>query len=96
MKQYLSRSEFAESLGISIRTLDNLIAAKQVIPNRVGTRVLISHDEYERFSRCKHHSTKPSEGGSSAKDEVQNPHGSARLRRCRNQAKADKKRNSGE
>lgn len=46
----LSRREAAQLLGgICTRTLDRLIATKQLPARRVGRRVLISHTAVQRF-----------------------------------------------
>jgi hypothetical protein len=48
------RKEAAWLLGISVRSLDYLIANKQLATRRNGGRVLIPHSELVRFSRADH------------------------------------------
>jgi hypothetical protein len=48
------REEAAWFLGISIRSLDYLIANKQLAKRKNGGRVLIPHSELVRFSRADH------------------------------------------
>jgi hypothetical protein len=54
----LSRREAATMLGISARSLDYLVANKQLLVRRIGKRVMISMVELRRFSRGDHQ-TKP-------------------------------------
>ncbi len=53
-KLFLSKKEFSEAAGISLRTTDNLIAAKELSVRRIGKRVLISVAEAEKFARRDH------------------------------------------
>jgi excisionase family DNA binding protein len=48
-KLVFNRQEAAEALSISLRTLDSLLALKELRCRRVGRRVLISRAEVERF-----------------------------------------------
>jgi excisionase family DNA binding protein len=48
------RKEAAWLLGISVRSLDYLIANKQLATRKIGGRVLIPHSELVRFSRADH------------------------------------------
>jgi len=50
----LSRHEAAHSLGISLRTIDYLIAGKEIRTIRVGRRRLIPQTELARFLRHDH------------------------------------------
>jgi excisionase family DNA binding protein len=50
----LSKKETADALGISIRTIDNLIVGKELAVRRVGRRVLIPVSEVQRFTRHDH------------------------------------------
>jgi len=50
-KLAFDRRESAELLSISLRTLDSLLARKELRSRRVGRRVLIARDELERFLR---------------------------------------------
>ena len=57
-KFLLSRREAAQSLSISLRTLDYLIAGGKLTVRRIGRRVLIEPAELlERFAQ-RSHSTK--------------------------------------
>jgi len=49
-----TRKESAWMLGISVRSLDYLIANKQLATRRIGGRVLIPHSELVRFARADH------------------------------------------
>jgi excisionase family DNA binding protein len=53
-KLLVGREEAAEMLSISSRALDYLVANKQIIIRRIGTRVLIPVSELRRFSRSDH------------------------------------------
>ena len=53
-KLYFSRAEAAEMLGLSRRTLDRLIAEKQLPVRRIGRRVLIHIDDIIRFTKHDH------------------------------------------
>ena len=50
----LSKRESARLLGISLRTLDTLIAAKEIAIRRVGRRVLVPRRAAEEFARRDH------------------------------------------
>ena len=58
-KLLCSKKETADALDVSLRTVDNLIAQKELIVRRVGRRVLVPVNEIERFTR-RDHPTKPS------------------------------------
>jgi excisionase family DNA binding protein len=53
-KLLVSRHEAALRLSISERAIDYLIANKQIATRRIGSRVLISVTELQRFSRSDH------------------------------------------
>jgi excisionase family DNA binding protein len=53
-KLQYSREEAAELLGISLRTLDRLIAEKTLPARRIGRRVLITHDALLMFTKRDH------------------------------------------
>jgi excisionase family DNA binding protein len=57
-KLLCSKKEAAEALGVSLRTIDNLIGQKELTARRVGRRVLIPAVEVERFTR-RDHRTRP-------------------------------------
>jgi hypothetical protein len=49
------RKGAAQQLSISVRSLDYLIAGKQLGTRRIGKKVLIPHGELVRFARADHH-----------------------------------------
>jgi excisionase family DNA binding protein len=53
-KLLCSKRETADALGVSLRTVDNLIGRKELTVRRVGRRVLIPAKEVERFTRHDH------------------------------------------
>jgi excisionase family DNA binding protein len=53
-KLLVGRVEAAEMLSISARALDYLVANRQLMSRRIGTRVLIPTSELKRFSRSDH------------------------------------------
>jgi excisionase family DNA binding protein len=52
VKLLYSRQEAAYALGISVRSVDYLIANKKLLVRRLGGRVLIPVSEVRRASRC--------------------------------------------
>lgn len=48
------KRETAATLGISVRTLENLVAMREIMPRRIGRRVLFEAREIERFARRDH------------------------------------------
>jgi len=54
----LSKKSAANMLAISLRTLDNLIAAKEIPVRRIGRRVVVSRRAIEDFARRDHATTK--------------------------------------
>ncbi|HUD23270.1 MAG TPA: hypothetical protein VMQ60_10555 [Acidobacteriaceae bacterium] len=53
-KLLVGRVEAAGMLSISCRALDYLVANKQLLIRRIGTRVLIPLSDLRRFSRSDH------------------------------------------
>ncbi|MGA2609605.1 MAG: helix-turn-helix domain-containing protein [Terriglobia bacterium] len=53
-KLLFTRAEAAAMLSISLRTLDNLQARKEISVRRIGRKVLIPATELERFARRDH------------------------------------------
>ncbi|MGE0405912.1 MAG: helix-turn-helix domain-containing protein [Candidatus Korobacteraceae bacterium] len=49
-KLLYSRNEAAEILGVSVRTVDTLIAEKELRSTRVRGRVMVSFRELHRFA----------------------------------------------
>ena len=50
----LSKLEAARMLGVSLRTVDRLIAMKQLPVRRLGRRVLIPRNSLQSFLRADH------------------------------------------
>jgi hypothetical protein len=57
-----SKKETAAMLGISVRLLEILMTMREIIPRRIGKRVLFDAREIERFAR-RDHKTKPERKG---------------------------------
>jgi hypothetical protein len=53
-KLLVGRRQAAEMLSISCRALDYLVASKQIMIRRIGSRVLIPVSALERFSSSDH------------------------------------------
>ena len=49
------RKEAARQLSISVRTLDTIIAAKQLDTRRIGRKVLTTHASLVRYSQANHY-----------------------------------------
>ncbi len=49
------RSKAACMLGISVRSLDYLIANKKIRAQKIAKRVLIHEKELQRFAKANHH-----------------------------------------
>ena len=64
-----SKKEVADALGVSLRTVENLIGRKELTVRRVGRRVLIPAVEVERFTR-RDHQTRPAAKGHAAEMNV--------------------------
>jgi excisionase family DNA binding protein len=50
----VSRKDACRMLGISIRTLDNLVSGGEIRVRRIGSRVLFERRSLEAFSRSDH------------------------------------------
>lgn len=59
----VSKKEAAEALGLCVRTVDHLVAAKELAVVRVGKRVLVKYASLVAFTR-KDHSTSTAPAGS--------------------------------
>jgi excisionase family DNA binding protein len=60
----VSKKECARLLGVSVRTVENLLASKQLFPTRrVGRRVLIPYRVVSNFSRSDHATGAEAQGG---------------------------------
>ena len=53
-KLLVCREEAAEILSISVRSVDYLLASKQLSFRRIGTRILITVADLKRFARMDH------------------------------------------
>jgi excisionase family DNA binding protein len=53
-KLQFSRDEAAQMLGVSPRTLDRLIAEKELTVRRIGRRVLVPRDALTSFAKRDH------------------------------------------
>jgi excisionase family DNA binding protein len=60
-KLLCSKKETADALGVSLRTVDNLIARKELVVRRVGRRVLVPLAELEKFTRRDHSTKQPTQ-----------------------------------
>ena len=47
-----TKAEAAMALGLSPRTIDNLIAAKELVARKIGRRVLIPANSLHALVRC--------------------------------------------
>lgn len=56
----VSKRDAAAMLGLSVRTLENLIALKELPARRIGRRCMIERRALEQFSR-RDHATRPTE-----------------------------------
>jgi excisionase family DNA binding protein len=55
----VSKKRAAELLDVSVRTISNLLAARQLRPRKIGRRTLVSYRELMQFSRRDHESPVP-------------------------------------
>ena len=53
-KLMYSKTDAALLLSVSVRTIENLIANKELACRKIGKRVLIAHDVLLRFTRADH------------------------------------------
>jgi len=53
-KLLLSKKEAAIAIGVSIRTLENMIAIREIPTRRIGRRRLIESQQLARFCRHDH------------------------------------------
>jgi excisionase family DNA binding protein len=54
VKLLYTKKEAAEMLSVSERTIENLLANKELAARRIGRRVLIAHQTLVQFSRRDH------------------------------------------
>jgi excisionase family DNA binding protein len=60
----VSKREAASALGLCVRTIEKLIALKQLPARRVGRRCLIEKTALERFARRDHRTNCPDDAAS--------------------------------
>ena len=65
------KRETAATLGISVRTLENLVATHEINPRRIGRRVLFEAREIERFTRRDHRTKQERKGNDNARENSQ-------------------------
>lgn len=53
-KVLLNKRAAAEALSVSIRTVDNLLAAREIHAVRIGRRILFRLDDLQRFAKRDH------------------------------------------
>ena len=56
-KILLSRHDVAALLSVSVRTIDYLIASKELPVRRLGRRTLVARSDVERFIKSSHSTT---------------------------------------
>ncbi len=54
----VSKKQAALMLGLSVRSIENLVARKELVPHRVGRRVLFLRKSLEQFARRDHPTAK--------------------------------------
>jgi len=54
VKLAYSKIEAAKLISVSVRTIDNLIAMKEITVRRIGRRVLVPHTSITAFLRRDH------------------------------------------
>lgn len=59
-KILVSKREAAAALSLSVRTIENLIARKELVARRVGRRTLVVASSLTSFARRDHASPSPS------------------------------------
>lgn len=59
----VSKRNAARQLSVSLRTIDNLIAFKEIRVRRIGRRVLIPRKALEEFARGDHRTQRKRPGG---------------------------------
>ena len=51
-KILISKRESAQLLGLCVRTMEELVRRGELVPRRIGRRVLFRREELERFARA--------------------------------------------
>jgi len=62
-KILLTKRDVAFALSVSLRTVDNLMAAGELVTRRVGRRRLIPRSALEQFARRDHPTRPKGQGG---------------------------------
>jgi excisionase family DNA binding protein len=62
----ISKREAAAMLGLSVRTLENLISIKELPARRIGSRCLVERLVLERFARRDHQTRQERKGNDNA------------------------------
>ena len=71
----VSKRDAAQTLGVCLRTIDNLLSAHELPARRIGRRVLIPRRALEKFARGDHGTEK---GPDAANGTVASAHGARR------------------
>jgi len=58
----VSKREAARLLSLSVRSIENLVARKELVPRRVGRRVLFVRKSLELFARRDHATSAETQG----------------------------------
>jgi len=66
MSEQLLLSKRSTALGISVRTLENLVSMREIVPRRIGKRVLFDMREIHRFARRDHQTKQERKGNNNA------------------------------
>lgn len=67
----ISKREAAAMLGLSVRTIENLIALRELPARRIGRRCLIERHALERFARRDHRTKQERKGNENAGESSQ-------------------------
>jgi excisionase family DNA binding protein len=62
----VSKRTAASMLGLSVRTLENIISVKELPVRRIGRRCLIERQALERFARRDHRTKRERKGNGNA------------------------------
>jgi excisionase family DNA binding protein len=67
----ISKRTAASMLGLSLRTLENIISVKELPVRRIGRRCLIERQALERFARRDHRTKQERKGNDNAGESSQ-------------------------
>lgn len=65
------RRRTASALDVSTRTVDNLVESGQLVPVRIGKRVMFRRSEIERFVQKSHSTKRAGHGAARPKAKVE-------------------------